>query len=107
MKTLLALSALAGALWALPAAADPVSAEATRVVSYRDLNLATHEGRRALDRRIGIAVRSACGTASSADLVGKREVRRCREVTLAAISPVGALMQSAALEDGPERPPTR
>ncbi|MEA3539677.1 MAG: UrcA family protein [Pseudomonadota bacterium] len=107
MKTLLALSALAGALWALPAAADPVSAEATRVVSYRDLDLATHEGRRALDRRIGIAVRSACGTASSADLVGKREVRRCREATHAAIGPVGAAMQSAALEDGSARPPTR
>lgn len=107
MKTLLALSALAGALWALPAAAEPISPQATRVVSYGDLNLATHEGRRTLDRRIGIAVRSACGTASSADLVGKREVRRCREVTLAAVSPVGVPMQSAALEDGPARPPTR
>ncbi|MBA4760118.1 UrcA family protein [Sphingosinicella sp.] len=106
MKTLLALSALAGALWALPAAAEPTT-EATRVVSYGDLDLATHEGRRALDRRIGIAVRSACGTASSADLVGKREVRRCREATHAAIGPVGAAMQSAALEDGSARPPTR
>lgn len=107
MKTLLALSALAGALWALPAAAEPVSSQTTRVVSYGDLDLATHEGRRTLDRRIGIAVRSACGTASSADLVGKREVRRCRDATYAAIGPVGAAIQSAALEDGSARPPTR
>jgi UrcA family protein len=76
-------------------------------VSYGDLDLATHEGRRTLDRRIGIAVRSACGTASSADLVGKREVRRCRDATYAAIGPVGAAIQSAALEDGSARPPTR
>lgn len=107
MKTLLALSALAGALWALPAAAEPVSSQTTRVVSYGDLDLATHEGRRALDRRIGIAVRSACGTASSADLVGKRDVRRCRDATYAAIGPVSAAMQSAALADGSARPPTR
>lgn len=107
MKTLLAFSALAGALWALPAAAEPLSSQTTRVVSYGDLDLATHEGRRTLDRRIGVAVRSACGAASSADLVGKRDVRRCRAATYAAIGPVSPAMQSAALADGSVRPPTR
>ncbi|WBX82953.1 UrcA family protein [Sphingosinicella microcystinivorans] len=107
MKTLLALSALAGGLWALPATAEPVSPEATRVVSYGDLDLATADGRRALDSRIRIAVRSACGTASAADLVGKREVRRCRETARADIAPVSERILTAALEGGPTRPPTR
>ncbi len=106
MKTLLALSALVGALWALPAAAQP-AAEATRVVYYGDLDLATHEGRRTLDNRIGVAVRSACGTASSADLVGKREVRRCREATHAMVAPIHTNMLTAALENGLARPPKR
>ena len=107
MKTLLALSALAGALWALPAAAEPVSSQTTRVVSYGDLDLATHEGRRTLDRRIGVAIRSACGTASSADLVGKREVRRCREATHALVAPIHTDMLTAALENGLVPPPRR
>jgi UrcA family protein len=106
MKTLLALSALAGALWALPAAAEPAES-VMRAVPYGDLDLSTREGRRTLDHRIGIAVRSACGTASSADLVGKRDVRRCRESTYAAVAPVSAATQSAALETGSARPPKR
>ena len=77
-----ALPALAGSALAAPVGA--LAAPETRVVSYADLDLASPAGRAALDRRIHGAVREVCGTASSADLMGRQRVSLCRAETLAA-----------------------
>ena len=77
-KFLLALLAIA----ATPALAEPPAA-VTSVVRTVDLDLASRDGQRQLDRRIAQAVMEVCGTASDADLAGKNEVRRCRDETLA------------------------
>ena len=63
-------------------AAEPVTL--TSVVQTADLNLASAEGRRELDRRIVRAARDVCGTASDVDLEGKNAARHCRAETIAA-----------------------
>ena len=78
MKTL--LSSLLLTLAATPAFAAPAS-PVTSIVRTADLDLASQSGRRALDRRLSIAIADVCGTASDADLVGQNEVRRCRVAT--------------------------
>lgn len=84
MKTLLALTALAGSAWLLPApAAASDTIAIARPVPHADLDLGTAKGRRTLDQRIAIAVRTACGDASSADPEGARLVRQCRSEALA------------------------
>jgi UrcA family protein len=81
MKTLLSIAALAASLCVAPAAAQTSTSGATsRVVSYADLDLRNAAGVSELERRIRAAVRDGCGTASDADLEGKNEVRRCREI---------------------------
>lgn len=55
----------------------------TRLVQTADLDLASESGRRTLDRRLALAARDVCGTASDADVEGKNAVRRCRGETLA------------------------
>ncbi len=54
-KTLITLTVAAMAATAVPATAETVG------VQYRDLNLETSEGQRALERRIDKAARTACG----------------------------------------------
>jgi UrcA family protein len=78
MKTILPLALLAAAFVTTPASAQTAAPSGVHVVSYADLNLASDAGRRQLDRRIGAAVRDACGAASDADLHGKNAVARCR-----------------------------
>lgn len=79
MKTLLALTALAGALCLTSAAtAAPDHTPIVRTVSHQDLNLGTAKGRNSLDRRIEIAINTACGDASSADPRGWKAVKHCR-----------------------------
>ncbi len=85
MKILIPLATLAAALTSAPAFAQP-AASAPQVVHYADLDLSSAAGRRELDRRIGIAVREACGTASDADLHGRNLVQRCRVETRQAIA---------------------
>ena len=63
-------------------AAEPVTV--TSVVQTADLDLASANGQRELDRRIARAARVVCGTASDADLEGKNDVRQCRAETIAA-----------------------
>lgn len=77
MKTLaLALAAvLAATLASAPASAQAPSQQVR--VSYAGLDLATAEGRAALDLRIVHAARSACGTPSSADLLGRQKTDAC------------------------------
>lgn len=72
------------AFTATPALAEPVIATST--VQTADLDLASPRGQRALDRRLELAVREVCGTASDADIAGKNEVRRCRVETLAGLA---------------------
>lgn len=67
-----------------PAKADP--AEAVTYVSHvrtADLDLSTGEGRRMLQQRLARAAREVCGTASDADLKGKKAVRECRDEAIA------------------------
>lgn len=79
MKTLLALSALSGALCVVPAAAAETRySPVVRAVAHGDLDLSTAKGRKTLDRRIEIAIASACGDASSADPLGWKAIQRCR-----------------------------
>lgn len=72
------------AFTAAPAIAEPVTAVST--VQTADLDLSTAKGQRALDLRLGQAVKDVCGTASDADIAGKNEVRRCRSETLARVA---------------------
>ncbi|HEV2747093.1 MAG TPA: UrcA family protein [Allosphingosinicella sp.] len=79
MKTILAFAALAAASAFSPALAQgPAADQATRHVRHADLDLTSAAGVRALDRRIAIAIASACGAASDVDLQGGNDVRRCR-----------------------------
>lgn len=79
-------AALLAAPFATPAEAQAPAADRTQVVSYADLDLARDADQRKLDRRIGLAVKQVCGTASDVDLEGKNEVRRCRIATRERIS---------------------
>jgi UrcA family protein len=63
-------------------AAEPITL--TSIVQTADLDLASADGRRELDRRIVRAARDVCGTASDVDLEGKNDVRQCRAETIAA-----------------------
>ena len=79
------LSALAtgAAIKATPALAQDVNIS---VVRTADLDLSTAADRQALERRLSLAAREVCGTASDADLEGKNQVRRCRAEVLARVS---------------------
>jgi len=68
-------------LFATVIAAPP--AIATSIVQTADLDLSSQAGQRALDRRLSIAVKEVCGSASDAFIAGKNDVRRCRGETLA------------------------
>ena len=73
------------AFTATPALAQP-PVVATSTVQTADLDLSSATGQRALDRRLEIAVKEVCGTASDVDIAGKNEVRRCRVETLASLT---------------------
>ena len=74
------------AIKAAPALAQPASAQGEIAISYvqtADLDLQSASGRRQLDRRLAVAARDVCGTASDADLEGKNAVRHCVDEVLA------------------------
>ena len=81
----LASALISGAsIKAVPALAETNSPEvAVSVVHTADLDLTNDAGKRQLDRRLSIAARDVCGTASDFDLEGKNEVRECRDLVLA------------------------
>lgn len=80
MKTLLALAALGGSLYLAPAAlAQPAAATA----SASGIDLTSADGRARFDRRIERAVNAVCGDTSSANALGWKQVKACREATLA------------------------
>ena len=70
---------------ATPALAQP-PVSTSSIVQTSDLDLSTAKGQRALDQRLGQAVKEVCGTGSPADLAGQNEIRRCRVDTLANLS---------------------
>jgi UrcA family protein len=75
------LSATILACSAAPALAEDAPSV---VVSYKDLNLAAPEGRRALETRIAAAVETVCGRAHRASVQQGREWAECRALTAAA-----------------------
>lgn len=73
-----------GIIKAAPALAEsPASETNISLVRTGDLDLRSAEGQRKLDRRLAHAAREVCGTASDVDVVGKNDVRKCRDETLA------------------------
>jgi UrcA family protein len=60
IKTITA-ALLSAAIFATPLVASAQEGGRTTGVTYRDLDLATQEGRTELDRRIDAAAREACG----------------------------------------------
>ncbi len=73
------------AFTAAPTLAEP-PATVSSTVKIADLDLSTAEGQRKLDRRLSIAAREVCGTASPADLAGQNQVSRCFEDILARLA---------------------
>jgi UrcA family protein len=67
---------------ATPALAEP-PATVSSTVQIADLDLSSADGQRKLDRRLSIAAKEVCGTASPADLAGQNEVNRCFKEILA------------------------
>lgn len=76
------LSLLIFAFASTPVMAEPRGPAVNRIaIPTSDLDLASKNGQRLLDRRLSHAVAEACGTASDADLAGGNEVRRCLQNT--------------------------
>ena len=90
----LASALIAGAaIKAVPALAETNSPEvAVSVIHTADLDLTSDAGKRQLDRRLSIAAREVCGTASDFDLEGKNAVRECRDLVLANAREQGATL---------------
>ena len=85
---LAAAACVAAALSTAPAQAQPadilVAPEAITVrISYADLNIATAEGRAALQSRVAGAARSICGSYFPADLEMAVLVKACRSDAIA------------------------
>jgi UrcA family protein len=66
------------AFTAAPALAGP-PVTVTSFVQIADLNLASKDGQRILDKRLNKAIVEVCGEASPADLAGQNKVRECRK----------------------------
>ena len=94
MKTIVLAAVAAASLSAAPALAQPGP---TRIViSPAGLDLATAEGRAALDLRILHAARTACGTPSSADARGRSKTEACvADLRLAAAEQRDVMIASA------------
>ncbi len=73
------------AFTATPALAEPPQ-YVSSTVQVADLDLSTDAGQRKLDRRLTIAAREVCGTASPIDLVGQNDVLKCRQDALASVA---------------------
>jgi len=99
---LFALALIASAATITPTVADafePVTVSS--IVKTADLDLASADGQRELDRRIVQAAREVCGSASDVDLEGKNAVRQCRDDTIAQAAAQRELMLAAAKSGTP------
>ena len=79
MKNLIPFAALAALMPLVPAHAEV--SKNTQTVAFRDLDLSSAKGRKALDLRIYRAAADVCGTASDLDLVGQNDLKKCRVQT--------------------------
>ncbi|KQS04112.1 hypothetical protein ASG11_07515 [Sphingomonas sp. Leaf357] len=87
MKIVFTLAAVVAGTLVTPAFGQEITpAPRSQIVRHADLDLRRASDIRRLDRRIGIAVRAACGTASDLDLAGQNAVTRCRKDTEAMLS---------------------
>lgn len=66
------------------------------LVRTADLDVGTKAGQQQLHQRIAQAAREVCGTASDADLRGKKDVRKCRGEAIARASSQGDALIAAA-----------
>lgn len=82
MKYLIPFAALAALLPLAPVHAEV--SKNTQTVVFRDLDLASAKGRKALDLRIYRAAAEVCGSASDLDLVGQNDLKKCRVQTASA-----------------------
>ena len=64
----------------------PAAAQVTVRVAHADLRLDSGRDVARLDRRIGRAAETACGSTSDLDLHGRNEVARCRLDARAAVA---------------------
>ena len=95
MKTILFAAVAAASLSASPALAQD-NAPARIEISAAGLDLATAEGRAALDLRVLPAARTACGTPSPADALGQTKLAACvADVRLAAAAQRDTLIAQA------------
>ncbi len=99
MKTLALAAVVAASLFSATAFAQTNQAPAAAsriVISPAGLDLTTAEGRAALDLRIVHAARTACGTPSSADALGRSKAAACvADVRLAAAAQRDTMIASA------------
>ena len=86
MRRIIPLVSLGAFLIFAPNATIAAPVQQSVAVSYADLDLARPADAAELDRRIGVAVRSLCGTASAADPTGNKRVRACRAEARAGIA---------------------
>jgi UrcA family protein len=95
MKTILFAAVAAASLSAAPALAQ--NNAPTRIeISSAGLDLGTAEGRAALDLRIVHAARTACGTPSPADALGRTKAAAClADVRIAAAAQRETLIAAA------------
>ena len=95
MKTILLAAVAAASLSAAPAFAQ-TNAPARIEISAAGLDLATAQGRAALDLRVLHAARTACGTPSPADAMGRTKLAACvADVRLAAAAQRDTLIAAA------------
>lgn len=104
MKTFALAAVIAASLFSTTAFAQnrPAPEGQTRIViSPAGLDLATAEGRAALDLRVLHAARTACGTPSPADAQGRNKAEACvADLRLAAAAQTETMLASAGRQAG-------
>ena len=99
---LFALALIASVAIVSPTVAQAFEPETvTSIVRTGDLDLSNDSGQQELERRIALAAREVCGTASDADLEGKNAARQCREDTVAQASAQREQLLAAARSGTP------
>jgi UrcA family protein len=92
MKNLTLLLAGLASLCSVPALADTQSIP----VSFAGLDLTSPAGQATLNRRIGYAVRTICGTPDIRDLAATTAARECTKATMAQTQPRIAIAMASA-----------
>jgi UrcA family protein len=77
-----ARSALAALALTVAAASPALAAPESRTVGFGDLNLATSQGRTALDQRLNRAAKAVCGVGDKRDLTGIMAANTCHQAAM-------------------------